>query len=112
MRKLCYAFAALAAFFAAGCSPVPGERFWWNDQEQTKLPSDFTLPDWPPETPLAAGEVIYVDKQYPTDEVARARAEEQKQIAAGIPRCGVPDPSANPVPVRVAPWGDSYGAGE
>jgi hypothetical protein len=107
MNKFTLAVFALIAVVGAGCTPIQGERFWWNDQEQAKLPNDFQLPDWPPETPIAAGETIFVAKQYPQDEVEKARAEEQRQIAAGIPRCGVPDPYADPVPVKVAPYADS-----
>jgi hypothetical protein len=105
MRKI-FLGAALALGLGAGCSPIEGERFWWNDQEQAKLPNDYQLPAWPPETPLAPDEVIYVAKEYPADEVHRAEAEEQKQIGNGIPRVGVPDPFADPVPVTVAPWSD------
>lgn len=93
------------AGLAVGCSPIQGERFWWNDQEQSKLEPTYELPEWPAETPLPAGEAPFVDKKFKPDEVERARAQEHRQIAAGIPRCGVPDPLANPVPVKVAQWG-------
>ena len=98
------ALAALAAS-APACSPIQGERFWWNDQEQSKLEPTYELPEWPAETPLPAGETPFVDKKFKPDEVERARAQERRQISAGIPRCGVPDPLANPVPVKVAQWG-------
>lgn len=94
----------LTAVAAAGCSAIKGERFWWNDQKQTKLDNNYELPEWPAETPLSPGETPYVDKKFHSDEVERARRQEQKQIAAGIPRCGVADPLANPVKVKVAQW--------
>lgn len=90
----------------AGCTPIKGERFWWNDQKQAKLESDYELADWPAETPLKDGEKPYVDRKFPRDEVKRAQQQEKKQITAGVPRCGVPDPLANPVPVKVAQWVD------
>ena len=96
----------LAAAAAAGCSPIEGERFWWNDQEQKKLESSYELPEWPAETPVAKGESLFVDKKFKPDEIERARAQEKRQIDAGIPRCGVPDPNANPVKAKVAVWGD------
>lgn len=102
--RVIFVLAALAAL-APACSPIQGERFWWNDQEQSKLEPTYELPEWPAETPLPAGEAPFVDKKFKPDEVERARAQERRQISAGIPRCGVPDPLANPVPVKVAQWG-------
>jgi len=107
MRRIILAVAVLALM--AGCSAIKGERFWWNDQQQTKLDNNYELPEWPAETPVPQGERLYVDKKFKPNEVERARAQEKKQIAAGIPRCGVPDPNLNPVPVKVAKWGDTDG---
>lgn len=101
-----FLFLAIAAVvLAMGCSPVKGERFWWNDQQQQKLDNNYELPEWPAETPLIKGEKPFVDKKFKPNEVERAQAQEKKQITAGIPRCGVPDPMLNPVPVKVAKWG-------
>ncbi|GHS93156.1 hypothetical protein FACS1894139_01940 [Planctomycetales bacterium] len=87
-----------------GCTPIQGERFWWDDQKQAKLATDFTMPDWPPETPLTPDEKIFVDKQYRADEPERAKKEELGQVAAGIPRAGIPDPYADPQHLPVAQW--------
>lgn len=89
---------------ATACSPIQGQRFWWNDQKREKLPNDYTLPDWPAQAPVPAGDELYVPKPLPEDEVKRATAAQQKMIEEGIPRSGVPDPLTNRQKIPVAKW--------
>lgn len=101
----------------AGCKPVKGERFWWDDQKKEKLPNTYSLPDWPAASPVPTDPEPYVPKALPDDEIKRAQLEQQKKINAGIPRAGVPDPETNREKAKVAKWqggdddgGDAAGA--
>ncbi len=88
----------------AGCKPVKGERFWWDDQKKEQLPNTYSLPDWPAASPVPTDPEPYVPKQLPNDELKRAQAEQQKKIEAGISRAGVPNPETNREKVKVAKW--------
>lgn len=93
-----------ATVLLSGCKPVPGERFWWDDQKKEQLPNTYMLPDWPAAAPVPTEPEPFVPKLLPRDEIKRAQTEQQKKITVGIPRVGVPDPNANPVKLPVAKW--------
>lgn len=96
----------------AGCKPIEGKRFWWDDQKKEELPNTYELPEWPAASPVPTDPDPYVPKQLPADEIKRATAEQNRKIAAGIPRVGVDDPNANPVKAKVAKWQDMDGLEE
>ena len=54
MRKTLLLLPALAGLMLfPGCGKITGPRFWWDDQNQARLPEGYQLPDdpgAPPET--------------------------------------------------------------
>ncbi len=88
----------------AGCSPIKGQRFWWDDQKRAKLPNSYMLPEWPAEAPVPTQPEPFVPKMLPLDEIKRATDAQHKMIEEGIPRSGVPDPLTDRQKVPVAKW--------
>ena len=105
--KIFSASVLCAMMFCVGCSPIEGERYWYDDQTKEELANDYMLPESPPEYPVPTDPPPFIPKALPSEEVELATKQEKEQIALGIPRSGVPDPLENRVVVPAEKYVDA-----